>query len=207
MTDKWRRELHKPNLHFYRMLLKAVNGIRGAFIELGVGDGETFSEIYTNYSYNDSTPNFHCRSIIGVDTFEGMPYSDEPGDEMYPEGTLKGPSIAEFRDKYEEAFLVKGVIPDVLDNIIGTTNKYGGEILETTPFAFCHIDLDHRNSTKAALEWVWPRMSDGGILVCHDFRWDIKVRVSGAIQDWMQENDIVHIGLCDLSIWFQKGVS
>ena len=188
LKDKWRRELHKPNLPLYRMLTFFCNWLEGDFIEMGVGDGKTFAQIYANAVLAN-------KPVIGIDTFEGMPPPESPGDEMYPKGMFNNYALSGFQIDYPKAAFLKGVIPEVLADV------------DIPEIAFCHIDLDHRNSTKAALEWVWPRMSDGGILVCHDFRWDIKVRASGAIQDWMAENDIVHIGLCDLSIWFQKGVS
>jgi O-methyltransferase len=36
-------------------------------------------------------------------------------------------------------------------------------------FSFVHLDLDLYDSTKAALEWFWPRVVSGGILLSHDY--------------------------------------
>lgn len=41
--------------------------------------------------------------------------------------------------------------------------------LEDLRFAFVHLDLDLYDSTQAALEWFWPRMEPGGILLSHDY--------------------------------------
>ncbi|MBK6735365.1 MAG: class I SAM-dependent methyltransferase [bacterium] len=36
-------------------------------------------------------------------------------------------------------------------------------------FRFCHIDVDVYQSGKDVLEWVWPRLSVGGVVVFDDF--------------------------------------
>lgn len=36
-------------------------------------------------------------------------------------------------------------------------------------FSFVHLDLDLYESTRAALEWFWPRMKTGGLLLSHDY--------------------------------------
>lgn len=41
--------------------------------------------------------------------------------------------------------------------------------LENLRFSAVHLDLDLYDSTLAALEWFWPRMVPGGVLVSHDY--------------------------------------
>ena len=53
--------------------------------------------------------------------------------------------------------LRKGLFPD---SAIG---------LEQMRFWFVHLGLDLYDSTAAALEWFWPRISSGGILLSHDY--------------------------------------
>ena len=36
-------------------------------------------------------------------------------------------------------------------------------------FSFVHLDLDLYDGTLAALEWFWPRLGPGGILLSHDY--------------------------------------
>jgi hypothetical protein len=36
-------------------------------------------------------------------------------------------------------------------------------------FSFVHLDLDLYDSTLAALEWFWPRLVPGGMLLSHDY--------------------------------------
>lgn len=41
--------------------------------------------------------------------------------------------------------------------------------LESLRFSFVHLDLDLYESTLAALDWFWPRLSSCGILLSHDY--------------------------------------
>lgn len=41
--------------------------------------------------------------------------------------------------------------------------------LEALRFSFVHLDLDLCDSTLSALEWFWPRLTPGGILLSHDY--------------------------------------
>lgn len=90
------------------------------------------------------------------DTFEGLPHGEgafAPGD-------------------------YAGSIPTVRANLAGHESRYeihaglfpgSAEGFEDLRFSFVHLDLDLYDSTKAALEWFWPRMTSGGILLSHDY--------------------------------------
>ena len=43
------------------------------------------------------------------------------------------------------------------------------ETLGHLRFSFVHLDLDLYDSTVAALEWFWPRIESGGMLLSHDY--------------------------------------
>ncbi len=42
---------------------------------------------------------------------------------------------------------------------------------ETGPIAFCHLDLNASWATQLALDYLYPRLVDGGILVLDDYGW------------------------------------
>ena len=44
-----------------------------------------------------------------------------------------------------------------------------GKYVEENDFSFCHIDVDTYQSAKDIVEWIWPKMSVGGILVFDDY--------------------------------------
>lgn len=55
---------------------------------------------------------------------------------------------------------------DVLQGIF--PDDTGGQI-ENRKFRLCHIDVDVYQSAKDVLDWVWPRMVSGGIVVFDDY--------------------------------------
>lgn len=54
--------------------------------------------------------------------------------------------------------ILQGVFPE----------ETGGEIADRH-YRLCHIDVDAYQSGKDVLEWVWPRLVPGGIVVFDDF--------------------------------------
>lgn len=90
------------------------------------------------------------------DTFEGLPH----GEDAFATGDYAGSiprvrmNLAGLEDRYE---LHAGLFP-------GSATG-----LEDLRFSFVHLDLDLYDSTKAALEWFWPRLNSGGILLSHDY--------------------------------------
>ena len=43
------------------------------------------------------------------------------------------------------------------------------ELKPQPSFKFVHLDVDLHRSTSAALEWFYPRLVRGGIIVAHDY--------------------------------------
>jgi hypothetical protein len=39
-------------------------------------------------------------------------------------------------------------------------------------YRFVHVDVDLYHPTKASLEYFWPRLARGGVMVCDDYNWD-----------------------------------
>lgn len=133
----------------------------GPRIEFGVFRGATLLEISN-----------HIGRTIGVDTFEGMPDPTlrdmKDGWNPYPKGRLSAP-MAIAAAKAPKAELVRGLVPEILSSI------------EVAGFGFAHLDMDHFDSTLAALRWVWPRMVSGGVICCDDWFHDHDWLAAGAI--------------------------
>jgi O-methyltransferase len=90
------------------------------------------------------------------DTFEGLPH----GEGYFEAGEWEG-SIQDVRQNLSEyesrlAFHA-GLFPESAAG------------LENLTFSCVHLDLDLYDSTLAALEWFWPRMVSGGVLISHDY--------------------------------------
>jgi len=96
------------------------------------------------------------------DTFEGVVKSGD-FDKYYSDGEHSDasvPVVSELMDTLDvdRVVVLKGLFPE----------ETGGKIEDRT-FRFCHIDVDVYQSGKDSLEWVWPRLPIGGIVVFDDF--------------------------------------
>lgn len=93
------------------------------------------------------------------DTFEGLPPVNKEYDPDFREGTYKG-SLEEVQTLLAHASNIKfhkGLFPE---------SAAGWEHLR---FSFVHIDVDLYESTRSCLEWFYPRMMPGAMLISHDF--------------------------------------
>lgn len=148
----------------------------GPRMEIGVLRGDTLIRIAQ-----------HSGKTYGVDSFEGMPEPTEHdiinGVNNYPKGRLAVSEGFVHRRLYLEGLthsveLVRGFVPDVLSR------------LPDGPFALVHLDIDHYASTKAALEWLWPRMMKGGVLCCDDYFPDQQGLAALALNEWAATHPI-----------------
>lgn len=135
----------------------------GPRIEFGVYHGETLGLIAR-----------HPDQTIGVDSFEGMAEETDrdflDGVSHYPRGRFAVTS-RQASANAPRAMLIKGFVPAVLSSV------------PDGPYAFAHLDMDQYAPTKAALEWIFPRMMSGGIVCCDDWFAGRTVLAAGAINE------------------------
>jgi len=95
------------------------------------------------------------------DTFEGMPEVDKSIDPGFGAGQF--PASLELVQAYLKAFsnvhFYKGYFPA----------SALGQDPERQRYRFVHLDLDLYRSTYDALDFFYPRMVQGGIIVSHDY--------------------------------------
>ena len=175
-------------------LLRSVldTKITGDIAELGVWHGTTFMPM-AELAKQDG------RVIHAVDSFEGMAAGTQLDGGEYREGALGVGGSTVFRHLaigYGGTIEIhEGFVPDILSE------------LDSTQFAFVHLDLDQYLPTLEALRYLWPRMSVGGVLCCHDWWPDKDVLASGAMKTWMAESGVSMAGESRYSQhgWFVKG--
>ena len=95
------------------------------------------------------------------DTFGGMP-AVAPGDGAFQPGDFGDTSVAAVRDRLQQTEGVEfhpGFFPDSAQT----------PELHTAQFQFVHLDLDLYQSTLAGLEFFYPRLLPGGVIVSHDY--------------------------------------
>lgn len=133
------------------------NNIPGCFAELGVYKGDSASIIHLM----DPLRSFHL-----FDTFEGFQKKDlevESGKAAsYTVHNFADTSIERVRQKLKSDKFIfhKGPFPE-------TTNE-----LDDERFALVSIDVDLYNPTKAGLEFFFPKLSPGGVIIVHDYNPD-----------------------------------
>lgn len=95
------------------------------------------------------------------DTFEGLPETNS-NDKSMKKGDFAESleSVKSYLSKYEDTYFCKGIFPESAKQL---ENKL-------TKFSFVHLDLDIYSSTLNSLEYFYPRLSTGGVILTHDYR-------------------------------------
>lgn len=135
--------------------------VPGDFIEFGIFRARSFSMTLPLAIQQG-------KMAHGVDSFEGLAEPGQHditinGENPYPKGRFHNGGVNEIRELLHEFpddsyQLHKGFIPDVLDYLQNDMQ-----------LSFAFLDLDHYAPTVAALNWAWPRLAHGGLMVCDDF--------------------------------------
>lgn len=163
--------------------IQAVARIPGDMAELGVANGASAKMIAS------SAPH---RTLHLFDTFEGLPEPGPRDSNRFVKGQYKH-SLAEVQEylQGEKVKLYKGLFPATAHALTGDHR-----------FAFVHLDFDLYEGTKAALEWFYPRMSPGGILICHDY--DTAAGVNQAFEEFFANKPEPYIDLVGSQAMFVK---
>lgn len=100
------------------------------------------------------------KHLFVLDTFEGMP--DSLPVDHHKKGDFKNTSlqhVTELLEAYKDQVTVlQGIFP-----------KENAEHLSNRKFSLVHIDVDIYESTKECLEFFYPRMLPGSVMVLDDY--------------------------------------
>ncbi|HEY1984438.1 MAG TPA: TylF/MycF/NovP-related O-methyltransferase [Terracidiphilus sp.] len=131
------------------------DGIPGDMAELGVWRGNSAAMLA-------KAAEQHSRTLFLFDTFEGFDGRDlKDVDSKSRRGQFGNTSIDYVKETVGcEAHVryIKGFFPESIPND-----------LENSRFSIVHIDCDLYGPMKAALEFFYPRMSKGALLIMHDY--------------------------------------
>ncbi len=136
-------------------LLRLIADTPGDTAECGVYRGATSFLIC---KANQQTAK-HKRTHFMFDSFEGLSEPHPSDGRYWRKGDLSAGEavVQQYLQGCENAVFMKGWIPDRF-----------GEVAERR-FSFVHIDVDLYEPTRHAVEFFYPRLNDGGILVFDDF--------------------------------------
>jgi O-methyltransferase len=131
-------------------LVDATAKIEGDTAEVGV--------------YNGGSAKIICevkgdKPLHLFDTFEGIPEVEEIDKGKFVAGdwTASLETVMSYLRDYPNVFFYKGIFPTTAKPVEGKT------------FSFVHLDVDTYKSTLSCLEFFYPRMSAGGIILSHDY--------------------------------------
>jgi O-methyltransferase len=93
------------------------------------------------------------------DTYEGLPPSSErdPGVHRQNQYMCSLESVQDYLKQYKNLSFYKGVFPESTQGV------------PEAQYAFAHFDVDLYDGTLACLEYFYPRMIPGGIMLSHDY--------------------------------------
>jgi O-methyltransferase len=129
--------------------IKSVSNLDGNIAEVGVYKGGS-SKIICEMK--------NSKKLFLFDTFEGLPKTTSK--DNVQSGWLSDTSldkVKEYLSKYDGVFFFKGLFPDTASS------------LSSEKFCLVHLDTDLYQSTLDALTFFWPRLVDGGRIICHDY--------------------------------------
>jgi O-methyltransferase len=170
---KNRTMLHESEAVLLYKLTRATEGIGGAIAELGVFEGGSARVLADAKG---------ARSLHLFDSFEGLPPI--------------GPQDSTFvRGEYRAA---KSTVERVLEGAtnvkfhVGQFSNTKNEVSDLR-FSLVNIDVDLRDTTIEALDFFYPRVIRGGVLVCDDYTTSEGVR--NVVDDFFRDKPEVPLPL------------
>lgn len=136
-------------------LQRLVENVAGDTAECGVYTGAASFLICT---INASTRTF-SRHHFAFDSFEGLSVPADIDGAHWTRGdlTCNEEAVARNLQKFQRLTLLKGWIPARFPEVADRR------------FAFVHIDVDLYQPTRDSIEFFYPRLNDGGVLICDDY--------------------------------------
>jgi len=132
------------------MAVKRTEKVHGDLAEVGVFMGGSAKLIRES----DGVRPLHL-----FDTFEGIPSVEQIDQPAFYQGQFAA-SIQEVKNylkEYKNIYFYKGIFPATAKPV------------ENKRFSFVHLDVDTYESTLACLQFFYPRMNQGGVLLSHDY--------------------------------------
>jgi hypothetical protein len=138
-------------MYMLQSLAMGLVALPGDYVEVGIYQGSTAKAICDVKG---------DKVLHLCDTFEGLP--EPQGDDAKVE--RKG----YFACGLESVQKYLGEVPNVVYHEGNCPRSVQG-VLDDKQFALVHLDVDLYDSTLACLEYFWPRMVPGGVILSHDF--------------------------------------
>lgn len=163
-------------------LVAETSKLSGAMLEVGVYKGATGAIIAKSAKLSGISNNVYL-----ADTFSGVVKAGAK-DSFYKGGEFSDTSTREVEELMDYLHLknykiLKGIFPDETSALITDSE-----------FRFCHIDVDVYQSAKDILEWLWPKLVIGGVIVFDDYGFSASDGVAKLVNEFRgtQKCIVVH---------------
>jgi O-methyltransferase len=170
--------LDKPELMAIDGFVKHANFVDGDIAEVGC------NKCGTTYMILSSA--FPHKKVFALDTFCGLPYVDVEDRTNFIDRLKRGlysadeakarKLLSSFNDR---AIIIKGLFVDSFTDYQLINNK----------FSFVFIDADLYQSTLQSFEFFWNRMTPGGFLATHDYKFHLTPGVEKAVNEFFGSLD------------------
>ena len=168
-------------------LVKTARRLKGDMAEVGVDRGGSAKIICAAKG---------SAALHLFDTFQGMPKTD-----LQRDGAFRAGDFSESNLGRVQAYLKSE----------SNVHFHPGFFPETTRalpadarFCLVHLDVDLYQSTLACLEYFYPRLVRGGILISHDYSQIVAPGVKQAFDEFFADKDEPVIELWDTQCMFVK---
>jgi O-methyltransferase len=179
MVDKYR-------LYELWTLVKQSQKLTGSLLEVGAWRGGSAGVIAASARANGITSPFYV-----CDTFTGVVKTSEK------DGTYRGGEHSDTSRAIVEELLFQKMHLENVKILEGIFPDQTAKGIENDKFRFCHIDVDSYESARDVLNWVWPRLVVGGIVVYDDYGFRSAVGVTRHVEEQLALDD--RIGIYNLN--------
>jgi O-methyltransferase len=161
-------------------LVEQSHHIPGDIIEVGVWRGGTGAMIAKKADLLGGKSVYLCDTFTGVVKAGGYDpfYNNGMHADADPDTVCK---LLTKTFNLSNYYLLEGIFPD--QTSIHIRNK----------ICFAHIDVDVYQSAKDSVEWIWPRLSVGGIIVYDDYAWESCPGITRFVNEQLNTEDRVII--------------
>ena len=178
----WKNDqVSKNETEFIAKIARECLNVQGDFVELGCYKGDTslcLAEIL-----KDSNSD---KKLWLYDSFEGLPEKAVEDNSPLGEDFKEGELLVTKRE-VKERFLRAGLKVPIIKK--GWFADFSSNDLPEN-IAFCFLDGDFYESIRDGLKLVENKISEGGILIVHDYKNPALPGVEKAVNEWLNERSL-----------------
>ena len=178
-------------------LLRLTADVAGDTAECGVFNGAG-SYLIANFNTNlqNSKSAEYKRNHCMFDSFAGLSEPSKVDGKFWKAGDMTCPEkqVGENLKNFNNLLFYPGWIPERFIEV------------EKKQFSFVHIDVDLFQPTFDSLQFFYPRMSVGGIILCDDYGFTSCPGATKACDDFFADKQEKIISLCSGGGFIIKGV-